>query len=78
MENPIYPELNCALFKEILNSFQWILGSAFSKLTNFMLVIQIYLIFFKSRNPHDSDGPKGTMYLYNCMYGNKDKTRKEA
>jgi len=46
-----------------------------------MLAIQIYLIFFKSRNPHDSDSPKGTMYLYNCVYGNKkdkDKKRKEA
>jgi len=39
------------------------------------------LLFLIKINPHDSDGPKGTMYLYNCVYDNeaeKGKKRKAA
>jgi hypothetical protein len=41
-----------------------------------------YSIFFLINiNPHDPDGPNGTMHLYNCVYDNeeeKGKKRKEA
>jgi hypothetical protein len=33
-------------------------------------------VLFISINPHHPDGPRGTMYLYNCVHDNKEERDK--
>jgi len=39
--------------------------------------VKFYFCFLLSINPHDPYDPKGTIYLYNGVYDNKDEKEKK-